>query len=205
MSELRISMAWKVLRKEGLRSFWFKLIDVLGYRRLFLLSRSLEKPIPAVEAKISLALSWLTSAETGDYLAFRPTTDAIKLAKRFERHERCLAARSPDGRLVGVMWVARHRARIEYLEEELPLADDEVYLFDAFTDPTLRGRAIAPALSTELLRRLHAEGCRVALRGTLPENTAALKAHAKAGFQIIGLAARMKLGPWRRSWRRELR
>lgn len=205
MSGLRISRAWQALRDEGLRSFCFKLIDVLGYRRLFLLSRSLEKQIPVVEAKISLAISWLPSAETRDYLAFRPTTDATKLAKRFERHECCLAARSRDGRLVGVMWMAKHRAWIEYLEQDLELANDEAYLFDAFTDPALRGQAIAPALSTELLRRLHAEGCRRALRVTLPENKAALKAHDKAGFQIIGHIARLKLGPWRKNWRRELR
>jgi hypothetical protein len=38
MNGPRIARAWETLRREGLRSFWFKLVDVLGYRRLFLLS-----------------------------------------------------------------------------------------------------------------------------------------------------------------------
>lgn len=201
MSTGRIGRAWRTLREEGLRSFWFKLVDVLGYRRLFLLSRSLAEPITPVEAKLPLTMTWLTTAETAEYLQFRPTTDPIRLTARFARHERCLVARTTAARIVGTMWVATEVAWIEYLGRELALAADEAYLFDAFTDPAMRGQAIAPALSAELLRRLRKEGCRRALRCTLPENAAALRAHAKAGFQIVARMGRVQCGPWRRDWR----
>jgi L-amino acid N-acyltransferase YncA len=52
-------------------------------------------------------------------------------------------------------------------------------------------------MSAELLRRFRDEGCPRALRGTLPENLAALRAHAKAGFQTYALMGRIKIGPWR--------
>jgi len=198
MSHSRISRAWQTLRQEGFRSFWFKLIEVLGYRRMFLLSRSLAKPIPAVEPKIPITMSWLTTAESHDYVAFRPSTNMNQLAARFERNERCLVARRADGRIVGVMWAAIGRAL--YLERVWPVEPGQVYLFDAYTDPTMRGHAVAPALSAEMLRRYRDEGFQYAIRGTLPENKAALKAHAKAGFQIIGRIGRVKFGPWRRDF-----
>jgi ribosomal protein S18 acetylase RimI-like enzyme len=201
MSDSPISRAWQALRQEGPRSFWFKLIDVLGYRRLFLLSRSLAKPMPAVEPKIPLTMNWLTAADFDDYVAFRPKTSVNQLAARFERNERCLAARRPDGKIVGVMWAATGRAWIEYLERVWPMEPGEVYLFDAYTDPGMRGHAIAPALSSELLSRYRDEGVQYAVRGTLPENKAALKAHAKAGFQIVGRIGRVTIGPWRRDFR----
>jgi ribosomal protein S18 acetylase RimI-like enzyme len=197
MSDSRISRAWQTLRQEGLRSFWFKLFDVLGYRRLFLLSRSLAKPIPAVEPKIPLTINWLTAAEIDDYVAFRPKTSENQLAARFERNERCLAGRRADGKIVGVMWAATGRAWIEYLERVWLMEPGEVYLFNAYTDPAMRGHAIAPALSAELLRRFRDEGVEYAVRGTLPENKAALKAHAKAEFQIVGWVGRVSVGPWR--------
>jgi ribosomal protein S18 acetylase RimI-like enzyme len=200
MSDSRISRAWQTLRQEGLRSFWFKLIDVLGYRRLFLLSRSLAKPIQAVEPKIPLTINWLTASELDDYVAFRPKTSVKQLVSRFERNERCLAARQTDGKIVGAMWAATGRAWIEYLERMWSMEPGEVYLFDAYTDPAMRGHAVAPALSAELIKRYRDEGAQYAIRGTLPENKAALKAHAKAGFQIVGRIGRVSVGPWRRDF-----
>ncbi|MEN9470513.1 MAG: hypothetical protein RL630_2246, partial [Verrucomicrobiota bacterium] len=130
MSDSLIGRAWQTLRQEGFRSFWFKLIEVLGYRRMFLLSRSLAKPIPAVEPKIPVTMSWLTTTESDDYIAFRPTTNMNQLAERFERNERCLVARGDDGRIVGVMWAAIGRAL--YLERVWPVEPGHVYLFDAY-------------------------------------------------------------------------
>ena len=196
MSDHRLQRAWQVLRREGLRSFWFKFLGVLGYRRLFLLSRSLTEPIPAVSASLPLTMNWLTPAELTEYLAFRSATGAEQIADRLKRNQRCLVARA-QGRWVGAMWADTQRAWIEYLERELPLAPGEVYLFDAYTNPAFRGQAIAPAMSAELLRRFRDEGCPRALRGTLPENLAALRAHAKAGFQTYALMGRIKIGPWR--------
>jgi ribosomal protein S18 acetylase RimI-like enzyme len=194
--------AWQVLRDEGVRSFWFKLLHLLGYHRLLLLDRPLTEPVPPAQATSPLAMDWLSPADVAEYLAFRSSRDARLLDERFERRHRCLLARA-DGRLVGVMWAATERAVIQSLRHELPLAPGEVYLYDAYTDPAFRGRCIAPVLSVELLRRFRDEGCRRAIRGTVPENEAALRAHAKAGFERYAIIRRVKLGPWRFVWQRE--
>jgi GNAT superfamily N-acetyltransferase len=201
MSAPSFQRAWQVLRDEGVRSFWFKLLHLLGYHRLLLLSRPLTEPVRPARAALPLAMDWLAPADKAEYMAFRSLRDASSLDERCERRHRCLLAHV-DGRLVGAMWAATERAWIQSLRYELPLAPGDVYLFDAYTDPAFRGRGIAPVLSLELLRRCYKEGCRRALRVTLPENAAALRAHAKAGFQCCGVIRRVKLGPWWFVWQR---
>lgn len=47
-------------------------VDVLGYRRLFLLRRSLTEPLPPVQPKVPLTMKWLTREAFTDYQALRP-------------------------------------------------------------------------------------------------------------------------------------
>jgi GNAT superfamily N-acetyltransferase len=199
----RIARAWETLRREGVRSFWFKLVDVLGYRRLFLLRRSLDEPLSHVNCQLPIRMEWLRPEGFGDYHAMRPATDPEELARRLESDQRCLLARHND-RLVGAMWVVSRSAPIAYLECELPMSNTVVYLCEAYTDPKFRGQGVAPALSDEVLRRCREEGSQLAIRATLPENRAALRAHAKNGFEVYALMSRLRLGPWRRHWTKEL-
>jgi GNAT superfamily N-acetyltransferase len=199
MNGSRMSRAWETLQREGIRSFWFKLVDVLGYRRLFLLRRSLNEPLSRVDCRLPIRMEWLLPEGVGEYRTMRPATDPKELLSRLESRQRCLLGRW-NGRLVGAMWVVGRSARIEYLEYELPLPSATVYLCEAYTDPQFRGQGIAPALSNELLRRCREEGTQMAIRATLPENHAALRAHAKNGFVVCSLMRRIKVGSWRRHW-----
>jgi ribosomal protein S18 acetylase RimI-like enzyme len=90
------------------------------------------------------------------------------------------------------------------LECELPLPSATVYLCEAYTDPQFRGQGIAPALSNELLRRCGEEGTQLAVRATLPENHAALRAHAKNGFEVYSLMCRLKVGSWQLHWSKDV-
>lgn len=199
MSASRLQRAWLVLREEGVRSFWFKLLGDLGYRRLYLLQGSLTEPIAPLPAALPITFDWLKPSELGEYMAMQPERTKQLFADRLARGHRCLTVRS-HGRLVGGMWAAQQHAWIAYLEREVPLGDGEVYAFDAFTLPEFRGQGIAPALSTELIRRSQAAGCRRAIRATSPENQPALRAHAKAGFHPYARIGYVKLGPWRRDF-----
>ena len=203
MNGSRIARAWETVRREGLRSFWFKLVDVLGYRRLFLLCRPLTEPLSRVDCQLPIRLEWLRAESFDDYRNLRSAPDAKELARRLETHQRCLVARSNE-RLVGAVWVVGRSARIGYLECELPLPSATVYLCEAYTDPQFRGRGVAPALSNELLRRCREEGCQLAIQAALPENRAALRAHAKNGFEVYAVMRRLKFGPWRLLWTRNL-
>jgi len=192
-----LQRAWRVLCREGARSFWFKLLHATCYRRFSLLERSLTEPIPDIAPSLPVTMDWLT--EVTDYFSLQ-TTDGEPQRKH---NQRCLGARV-NGRLVGTMWVAVSHAWLHSFKHELPLAIGEAYLFQAYTDPAFRGQAIAPAMSAELLRRLREEGYRRAIRITLPENQAALRAHAKAGFRKCAIIRRFRLGPWQIVWQRKL-
>lgn len=56
-----------------------------------------------------------------------------------------------------------------------------------------------------MLRRLRETGCQRAIRATWPENTPALRAHAKAGFLPCARIGRYKLGKWRHEFNQPLR
>lgn len=199
----RWQRARQVLREQGARGLYFKLLAELGYRRLFLLERSLADPILPMAPRIPLEMDWLEPQQVADYVALRPASDPAALAARWQQGARCLAARS-HGRLIGVTWVSRGTAWIGYLKHRLSLASDEAYLFNAYTEPSCRGLAIAPAMSLELLRRLREENCRRVIRATVPENKAALRAHAKVGFRPYAIIRCLKLGPWKVVWQRPL-
>lgn len=203
MSGSRIARACETLQREGLRSFWFKLVDVLGYRRLLLLRRSLNEPLSAVDCQLPITMEWLRPEGFGDYRSMRPATDPRELARRLECGQRCLLARH-NQRLVGSMWVVSGSAKIAYLECELPLTASTVYLYEIYTHLHCRGRGIAPALINDVLRRCREEGMQLAIQAILPENRAALRANAKNGFEVYALMSRLRLGPWRRQWTRDL-
>jgi GNAT superfamily N-acetyltransferase len=196
MSEPLPLRAWRALREEGIRSVWFRSLAVLGFRRLYLLRRRLSEPIPACTASLPLTIDWLVPEHGDAYLAFRHGAPVDDVARRLRRGDRCLAAWH-DGRLVGVMWGSTAQVRSPYLGREWPVAAGEAFQFDAYTSPAVRGMGIAPALSLAWLRHLRDEGLSAAIRLTLPENAAALRAHAKVGYQVTGIVRCIRLGPWR--------
>ena len=196
MSDPLTVRAWRILREEGLRSGWFKALAMLGYRRFYILRRSLAEPIPDCPTMRPVTMEWLGPEQVHEYLALRPTEHAGDILRRLGEGDRCLVARLDD-RLVGAMWGSGTRARSEWLGRDLPLAAGEAFQFNAYTEPECRGMGIAPAMSVAWLRLLRDEGFTAAIRLTLPENTAALRAHAKAGYRVVGMARTLRLGPWR--------
>ncbi len=198
-----VERAAQVWRSEGPVSFWFKLASELGYRRMLILERSLEEPIPAPSAKLPLSIVLLQDQGWETYVALRPETEPALLDARRRRGEFCFVA-SLDNRAVASAWVAIGRGWTSYLDATVELAPDEGYLFDAYTLPSLRGQGIAAQLCLHQLHWLRERGLRRAIRATLPENGPALRAHAKSGFRPVGVMGRVKLGPWcyyyRRAW-----
>jgi GNAT superfamily N-acetyltransferase len=128
-------------------------------------------------------------------LAMLPEEDADVVEDRLAVGDRCLVAWR-EGCIVGSMWGSKNRASSVWLGRELPLMMNEACLFDAYTMPRCRGLGIAPALSLAWLRVLREEGCAAVIILTLPENVAALRAYAKAGFRIMAIVRSLRLGPW---------
>ena len=190
-----VQRAYLVLREEGLRSFWFKLASTLGYRRLLLLERSLQETVPQFEPKLPLELGVLEVSEVDDHLAFRPDIPRQEALHRLRSAQECFVARSA-GRIVSACWATTRSRWNEFLSCELAVVPGEVHMFDAFTLPTFRGQGAAPAVCMHQLAHFRRQGLRRAIRATLPENTPALRAHAKSGFTPYALVRSIKIGPW---------
>lgn len=191
------------LTHERPRTFLMKLLAELGYRRVVLLVRPLDEPIPEGPPHPDVTFSLLGEHRIDEYAAYRGA-DRDVIAGLLARGVECHLLEC-DGRIVSSCWAWIGPHWSEYLGSATPTEDGDVYLSDAWTDPAYRGRAYAHVLCLHQLRQYHARGLRRAMRATVPENYSALKLHAKSGFRPLGVSATMRLGPWRRSFRRDWR
>ena len=112
MSDPLLSRVWRTLQEEGLRSFWLKSIDALGYRRLYLLRRPLAEPILDCPTTLPVAIGWLTLEDVQAYLVFRPDASGHDVTQQLLRGDRCLVARHQD-RIVGAIWGSSESIRMQ--------------------------------------------------------------------------------------------
>jgi len=184
--------------ERGLGNAWFAALSSVGiYRRLVLLERGLDIPVPDVSADPSFRVALLADGERAAYLEFRPDQDAVEIARRVERGDRCFATWQ-EQRIVHAAWAATGRAWIEYLSRELPLAAGDVYVYDSFTRPEFRGRGAAPLRARVLGQYFAARGYARVLTAVLQENAAGFRPLEKVGTRPVGAIGYIGIGPWRR-------
>src|SRR5208283_1712771 len=133
-----VSRAIAVLRHQGLKSFWFKILGELGYRRMLLFEWSLAQPVSEVTAGLQVRVDVLQESEVHAYLAFRPDTPRRSVTERLRLGHQCYLARH-EGGIVSASWTATRPVWSEYLGCKIALAAGDAYLFDTFTLPAFRG------------------------------------------------------------------
>lgn len=199
--------AWKraigSLIHERPRTFFFKLAAELGYRRVVLLERPLRDPIPDGPDD-GAAFARLGLDRLDEYVAYRNGPDRGAIAGLFEQGRECFVLER-DGRILASCWAAIGPQWSEFLDRELPTGPGDVYMSDAWTDPAFRGHAYAHVLCLHQLRHFRDRGFRRALRSTVPENYSALRAHAKSGFRPVAILGTIRVGRWKRGFRRPWR
>lgn len=188
-----------IVRYTGLPGLWFAVLGELCYRRLAIREIMLDQKFPEPSAAIPVSFGLIDASQVDEYTAFRVGADPGSIGRRFERGDKCFVARD-NGRIVSARWSATGSAQCDYLSRVVPLADDEVYIYDAFTLPEYRGRKIFPALTSEMHRYYKKEGKRRSLCFTAPENLPAML--ADTGYRRIGMIGYVGLGPLRRPFTR---
>ena len=196
-----VRRAIAVLRHQGLKSFWFKILGELGYRRLLLLERSLAQPVSEVIAGLPIRVDVLQETDVDDYLVFRPDTPLTSVTERLTLGHRCYLARH-EGRIVAACWTATRSVWSEYLGCEIGLGAGDAYLFDRFTLPAFRGLRIGNAVRMRQLRNLQQAGYRRTISAIMLENKPALRDIAKGGAKPFAVIGRFKFGRWQRTFRR---
>jgi hypothetical protein len=177
---------------------WFRgLARVRVYRRLVLRERRLDEPLPDRPLPDGLEVRRLTPREAPAYSMLRPDQARGEYERRLEAGHWCFATWREDA-IISVTWTARMRCRIDYLEQDILLDDDEVYNYDQFTAAAARGQGITVAGRVPHLRFLRDQGYRRALATHGPDNRAARALQTAIGFRPVGWIGYVGVGPWRR-------
>jgi ribosomal protein S18 acetylase RimI-like enzyme len=188
--------AWQVARSEGPANFWFKLCSALGYRRLILFERKVTPPGGELSLPPGAWLQLLEEAQISDYLRFRPEVRAADIRRRFRAGHLCFVVGSTE-HILSATWVALRRADIDYLQWELPLGNNEAYVYDAYTLKDWRGSGLSSTLSAFISEQLQRRGITRSWRAVMPENSAAMAMQSKLGSRPVWRITSLRLGPWR--------
>jgi hypothetical protein len=139
-----------VLREEGWRSLWLRVVGEFFYRRMLVLEGRLADPPRRFPDEEGLEFAPLDPGDLDAYLRFRPDQERTEIEERLARHHVCFAARQ-GGRVLQACWFAPPPgAWIEYLDWEFPLAPEEAYVYDMWAVPTDRGRFLFRAQMSEM-------------------------------------------------------
>jgi ribosomal protein S18 acetylase RimI-like enzyme len=183
----------------GMKGVWYGALGTGLYRRLLVLERLLEAPAADVAAADRLRVVELDDARA--YRLLRPDQPLEEFTRRRASGAICFAAILGD-RVAGATWARRGGGRCEYLEREVLLGQDDVYLFDTMVHPAQRGRRIAPRIAAEQIRVFRERGLARIVATVLPENRASLRARSRNGFLVCGQIGWVGLGCRRRHFAR---
>ncbi|MEO8485878.1 MAG: GNAT family N-acetyltransferase [Betaproteobacteria bacterium] len=192
------------LRHEGFRTFAWKLASELGVRRILRLVRPIDEPIHDAIGSLPIAFDLLAADGIDEYLAARPDAGRTAIEAALKDGQQCFLVRH-EGRIVSSCWSSTTSCRSSYLGREIVLLEGDVYFNDAWTAPSMRGHGLAHALCLHQLRHFRGLGFRRAVRGTIPENYSALRAHRKCGFRPVAMLACVRIGAWQREMDRPWR
>jgi hypothetical protein len=189
-----------ILRLEGPRALWFRILGETVYRRMILFERRLDDPIVAASPAVPVEISQLQPGEVDEYTAFRPGTAAAEIRSRLERGHQCFVARR-QGVLANAIWAAAGTAYIRYLDCEIRIAPDEAYMYDSYTAPSFRRLNINAARAEVMERHFRERAFFRFWALAMPENLAGIGATVGAGYHHAGIIGRIKIGPWRHDYR----
>ena len=143
-----------------------------------------------------LVHGWLGAREV-TVLATAAGGHPAELLARVEGGDRCFGTWRA-GRIVAARWVSSGVAYVPFLRSGIRLAPGDAWVWDSWTDPSLRGTGIAPAASAALAEALSREGVLRLLAGIMVGNRPGRAAVVASGYEPLGLMASVGHGPSRR-------
>ncbi|MCI0546237.1 MAG: GNAT family N-acetyltransferase [Candidatus Rokubacteria bacterium] len=174
---------------------------MIGVSTLWLYERRLDLPAFPVALPPEVELAVLDSSpaarETG--LAWHAEAEA-----RLEAGQACAIARRGED-IIAYCWLTCAPAWAGEIGRLVVPGPTEVYLYDAFTVPDWRGRALFPALLGRLVTFAHGQGRERALIFVLAGNHASRRAIERAGFEKFAAVSRIGVGPLEHVWFRRPR
>jgi GNAT superfamily N-acetyltransferase len=120
-------------------------------------------------------------------------------APRFKAGQVCAVA-CHGKEVVSYCWLTGAPTGVTEIDRLVVPGPDDVYLYDAFTEPRWRGRALFSATLLQLLSFARAQGKRRALIFVLTDNHASRKAIERTGFELFLAVSKITWWGWSRLW-----
>jgi hypothetical protein len=165
----------RVYREKGLGGVWFGGLSLVGYRRLVLMERRLDEPVPEISPRVDVEIRPLGREDEAAFAALGQG-DADVFRDRLARGHECWGAWC-SGSLRHVSWVAFGEAWVEYLRCRLLLDDGVGY----------RG--------SKFMKAMQKQGRTALLAAILPDNPGAFAPWLKMGLRRIGVVRAIGAGP----------
>ena len=192
----RLHLARDLVRSEGFRGVWPRLLGRLLYRRVIVAAADMRNEYLVPPCTVDMTVKKLTLADIDAYVAFAPNADARTVERRLAAGSRIYAAWS-GGRIVGAGWLDVGNAMFDAVGASIPIGSKVVYARGSYTVPELRGRNIATVGYVTALQLLREEGFERAVGFVLPEARSSHGPVAKAGLERVGSLGWFGIGPFR--------
>ncbi|MDY6855643.1 MAG: GNAT family N-acetyltransferase [Thermodesulfobacteriota bacterium] len=155
----------------------------LTFGNLVLFSFNLKNRIPDVKEGIPTHIEFISDMSFFKTVGLpkKDYVDSVVFRDRFHRGDICCVAKS-GGKIVSYCWISLNSAHIEEIDRNINLKKNEIYLYDAFTEPEFRGKSIFPRVLTDILKYGKRQGYHMSLIFALSSNHPSLRAIKKAGF-----------------------
>lgn len=191
-----IARSKEILKQDGARSLWFRLLAKALYRRMFLFDHVLREPDVEVTSPPQVTADLLKFTEIQEYMRARPGSVA-EILNRLNNGHMCFLVRYSNS-IVHTCWVAVGTAHMGYLDRQIELAPGVVYVYGSFTNHAQRNMNLATLRGVFMERHLFKLGFHRAVAVIVPENKAALRRVQKGGYRKFGLIGFLAIGSWRR-------
>jgi hypothetical protein len=183
----------EVLAFEGLKGIALKVLARSVYREVVLVERELRNLWLEPSTEVPIQVRRLRRRDIPAYIELRPDQSEEEVVRRLDNGHFSYVTWT-DGRISSAVWFQDGPVWIPDVDHLLSLGPREVYSYDSFTDPELRGRNIAPARGVQTTRLLRAFGYRTVIGFVLPENRAGFRQPEKLGLERSGRIGYLQLG-----------
>lgn len=157
-----------------------KILDVLGYRRMLRLEWALERTTRGLVTPAGVRLGF---AELDEYLGLGHPTAREESRRRLADGQRIMGIWRGDG-LAWASWIAEGAVFVPYLRARVTLGPNELYHYDGWLRPEMRGEGLTSHLGPELVRLAGEEGKDTLVSHIWPDNVRSLR----AGYRNLGRA-----------------
>jgi RimJ/RimL family protein N-acetyltransferase len=181
-----LGRAREVLKKEGIKSLWFKTIGEICYRRAYLYQAWIDSLLTHPTTVDALAISPLTSKQLPIFIDFQPDVSIQEAEARLHKGHLAFVV-WVDESPVHISWASPEKAEMGYLFYTLVLPSDAVYIYNAYTKPEYRGRHLSSARFRWSLPYLQNLGFQRLIAIAMPENQPAINAIQRSGYEPIGI------------------